>query len=69
MKEIVCERQDPITGRIEQIVVKETDAQNVGYNINGYEQIARIWVSGNAGEETTVIPLDRVVFIREVITR
>lgn len=69
MKEIVCERQDPITGRIEQILVKETDAQNVGYNINGYEQIARIWVSGKTGEETTVIPLNRVVFIREVITR
>lgn len=69
MKEIVCERQDPITGHTEQIVVKETDSRNVGYNIKGYERVARIWVSGDAGEETTVIPLNRVVFIREVITR
>jgi len=69
MKEIVCERQNPITGQVEQIIVKETDAQNVGYNINGYDQIARIWMSGSTGEETTVIPLNRVVFIRETITR
>jgi len=67
MKEIVCERQDPITGRTEQTIVKETDAQQVGYSVNGYEQVARIWTSGGNGQETTVIPLDRVIFIREVI--
>ena len=38
----------------------------IGYAID--EHSARIWMSGKNGEETSVFPLSRIVFIREVIS-
>jgi len=38
----------------------------VGYSID--DLTARIWISSDTGKETFVIPIDRLIFIREVIT-
>ncbi len=47
-------------------MTNENRVQNVGYNIDALT--ARIWISGDTGKETFVIPIDRLIFIREVIT-
>ena len=43
----------------------ETPNSKVGYSID--DLTARIWISGDTGKETFVIPIDRLIFIREVI--
>ena len=46
--------------------VSDERGGQIGYAID--EHSARIWLSGENGEETSVYPLSRIVFIREVIS-
>jgi len=47
-------------------MTNENRNQRVGYSID--DLTARIWISGDTCKETFVIPIDRLIFIREVIT-
>ena len=41
------------------------EGEQIGYTIED-ELTARIWMSADTGQETLIIPLTRLVFIREV---
>ena len=47
-------------------MTNEDRDQRVGYAID--DVTARIWISGDTGKETFIVPIDRLIFIREVIT-
>lgn len=47
-----------------QKVSTKNENDSVGYNFD--TDVLRVWISTDSAEETTYVPLHRVVFVREV---
>jgi len=46
--------------------IQRTNERDCGYAVE-YNNVVRVWAGRGEETETTIYPLDRVVFVREVI--